>query len=345
MSFFSEIYYSGLAAERAFFDLRRGLPVLLRTDFSQAAPEFYLFADDTLAPNFRAEILSRQDAIEINGTKESGAPFYILDPEKNREIPEKIKQYAPSFLKLFKKAQLAPRFYLTAAFDPEMNKRSVSFIFDEILQILHNPVSVERITESPLPNHYFTDCKIYSYRSVPDLYEHYAVTVGDVSGCAPVDIRIHAECMTGDLLGSLRCDCGEQLHEAMKRFAEKKRGVLIYLRQEGRNIGLLNKMRAYSLQNTGSDTVDANLLLGFEADERDYSAAGLILKDLGVNAVIPHTDNPQKITALKNSGLRVEDRAALSIEPNAVNRAYLDTKYNKIGHLRADNDDTVVKKS
>jgi GTP cyclohydrolase II len=143
--------------------------------------------------------------------------------------------------------------------------------------------------------------------------------------------------MTGDLLGSLRCDCGEQLQEAMRRFANKGRGVLIYLRQEGRNIGLLNKMRAYALQNEGADTADANLTLGFAVDERDYSSAGLILKDLGVQSVIPHTDNPKKIQALRDAGVKTEARSALSVTPNENNRAYLDTKYTKIGHLREEN--------
>lgn len=161
--------------------------------------------------------------------------------------------------------------------------------------------------------------------------EHIALVKGDITD-GPVLTRVHSECLTGDVLGSKRCDCGSQLHTALKRIDERGKGVLLYMRQEGRGIGLFNKLRAYELQEKGYDTVDANIKLGFPDDLRDYDLAAKILKDLGVEAVELMTNNPDKINQLEKYGIRVEKRSPIEIESNEVDKAYLKTKVERMGH-------------
>jgi GTP cyclohydrolase II len=163
--------------------------------------------------------------------------------------------------------------------------------------------------------------------------EHLALVMGDVAGQRDVLVRLHSECFTGDVLGSLRCDCGDQLHRAVHLIAEEGTGVLIYLRQEGRGIGLLDKLRAYNLQDVGYDTVDANLMLGHQADERDYTVAALILKDLGVHSVRLLTNNPLKIESLEGLGVPVTARIPLQPSVTTENAAYLATKAQRMNHL------------
>ncbi|MCI6152303.1 MAG: bifunctional 3,4-dihydroxy-2-butanone-4-phosphate synthase/GTP cyclohydrolase II [Fusobacterium perfoetens] len=162
--------------------------------------------------------------------------------------------------------------------------------------------------------------------------EHIALVKGEVSGKENVLVRIHSECFTGDILGSYRCDCGSQLKRAMKEIDAKGEGIILYLRQEGRGIGLINKIKAYKLQDNGYDTVEANLALGFGEDERDYAVAAQILKALGVKSVTLMTNNPAKISGLESYGVKVEKRAEIEIAPNNVNEKYLRTKFEKMGH-------------
>ena len=163
--------------------------------------------------------------------------------------------------------------------------------------------------------------------------EHVALAFGDLSSDQPVLCRVHSECLTGDCLFSLRCDCGSQLQEALKRIAEEGRGVLLYLRQEGRGIGLLNKIKAYKLQDEGADTVEANEHLGFDADMRSYSMTKDMLDHLQVKSVSLMTNNPRKIKALTDLGIAVEQRQAIQVGENSHNRDYLATKANKLDHL------------
>jgi 3,4-dihydroxy 2-butanone 4-phosphate synthase/GTP cyclohydrolase II len=172
-------------------------------------------------------------------------------------------------------------------------------------------------------------------RGHSDEQPHLALTMGNVAGGTPPLTRIHSECLTGDVLGSRRCDCGEQLDRALRQVASEGRGVLLYLRQEGRGIGLLNKLRAYKLQDAGYDTVEANHQLGFPADARDYRIAAELLRDLGVAGVRLLTNNPAKIDGLSSYGIDVIERAPLQVEPDDTNRRYLDTKRVKLGHLLA----------
>lgn len=174
---------------------------------------------------------------------------------------------------------------------------------------------------------------LYLYTNNHDDKEHLALVMGEVNGKSNVLVRVHSECFTGDVLGSRRCDCGEQLQQAMQTIAEAGQGIVVYLRQEGRGIGLLDKLRAYNLQDEGYDTVDANILLGHQADERDYTAAGCILEDLGVPSVRLLTNNPGKIRHLKKLGIAVDERVPLESTVNADNAGYLLTKAQRMNHL------------
>ena len=191
-------------------------------------------------------------------------------------------------------------------------------------------MKVEVVANMPTDSGTF---KMVGFENHIDGKEHIALVKGDVNGKENVSVRIHSECFTGDILGSLRCDCGSQLKTAMRRIERQGQGIVLYLRQEGRGIGLLNKMRAYNLQEQGVDTLDANLQLGFEADMRDYAVAAQMLKALGVKSVKLLTNNPLKINGLKEYGIEVVDREEIEIEHNKVNKIYLKTKKERMGHL------------
>jgi 3,4-dihydroxy 2-butanone 4-phosphate synthase/GTP cyclohydrolase II len=191
---------------------------------------------------------------------------------------------------------------------------------------------IERVTEASLPTKY-GEFKVVAYQSVLDGREHIALVKGDLSGKANVLVRMHSECMTGDVFGSMRCDCGEQLAAAMKRIDEEGLGAIVYLRQEGRGIGLANKLKAYRLQDEGLDTVEANAELGFKPDLRDYGIGAQILLDLGLHSIRLLTNNPRKIVGLDGYDIEVTGREPLLIEPGAHNERYLETKKAKLGHI------------
>ncbi|QEQ95560.1 GTP cyclohydrolase II [Neptunomonas concharum] len=193
-------------------------------------------------------------------------------------------------------------------------------------------MTIEYVADSKLPMPWGTFTMV-GFEDTETGKEHIAMVYGDVSGDAPVLARIHSECLTGDALFSLRCDCGFQLQEALKRIAENGRGVLLYLRQEGRGIGLLNKIKAYHLQDQGADTVEANEQLGFEADMRDYSMCEPMLEHLKIKAVNLMTNNPRKVAALEKYGVNVAQRVPLQVGKNRHNEEYLATKMGKLGHM------------
>ncbi len=199
---------------------------------------------------------------------------------------------------------------------------------------MRREVVVRRTAEAWLPTRAGRSRAVL-YRSELDGKHHVALLTGDVANGRPTLVRLHSECLTGDVLGSLRCDCGGQLQGAMARIAREGRGAILYIRQEGRGIGLANKLRAYELQDQGLDTVEANVRLGFEPDQRDYGLGAQMLVDLGVRSLRLMTNNPQKIVGLEGYGLRVVERVPMETPPTSENVAYLQTKREKLGHLIA----------
>ena len=192
-------------------------------------------------------------------------------------------------------------------------------------------VLVDRVASAQLPTR-FGEFQIYAYCSRVDEKEHIALVRGEVAGAENVLVRVHSECLTGDVFGSLKCDCGEQVETALRRIHEEGLGVFLYLRQEGRGIGLGNKIKAYHLQDQGLDTVEANWQLGFREDLREYGIGAQILKDLGLSTIRILTNNPKKIVGLESYGLTVVDQLPLTVRPNRYNFTYLKTKYVKMGH-------------
>ena len=198
---------------------------------------------------------------------------------------------------------------------------------------------VERIVEVNLPTE-FGQFQAYAYHNTleeDDCRTHIALIKGDIAGASNSDagvlVRVHSECLTGDVFGSLRCDCGSQLHAALKMIEGEGVGVLLYMRQEGRGIGIVNKLKAYKLQEEGMDTVDANIALGYAPDLRDYGTGAQILKDLGLKKIRLLTNNPKKIIGLEGYGIQIVERVPLVMEPNEFNKGYMSTKESKMGHL------------
>jgi GTP cyclohydrolase II len=191
---------------------------------------------------------------------------------------------------------------------------------------------VTLISRARLPLENMPDTQIFAFRGLDDGQDHVALLVGAFGGKPPL-VRLHSECLTGDVFGSLKCDCGPQLKEALRLIGDAGGGVLLYLRQEGRGIGLANKLRAYALQDRGLDTVDANLRLGFADDERDYAHAAAILRALGLEEVRLLTNNPNKVAALEAEGIKVAERVAHHMLANPHNADYLAVKREKSGHL------------
>ncbi len=205
-------------------------------------------------------------------------------------------------------------------------------VADLVAYRLQTEQLVHRVAEARLPTT-FGEFRVIGYRNDVDDHEHVALVLGEVGGERDVLVRMHSKCLTGDVFHSLRCDCGTQLHAAMELIAREGRGVIVYLDQEGRGIGLLNKLRAYALQDTGDDTVEANERLGFKADLRDFGIGAQILRDLGLSTLRVMTNNPRKLVGLEGYGLEIVERVPLVAGTTPENEAYLATKRDKLGHL------------
>jgi 3,4-dihydroxy 2-butanone 4-phosphate synthase/GTP cyclohydrolase II len=191
---------------------------------------------------------------------------------------------------------------------------------------------VRKIAEANLPTGY-GPFRIHAYESLIDGQHHVALTLGDIGAEHPALVRVHSQCLTGDIFASSRCDCGEQLHKALELISQEGRGVLLYLRQEGRGIGLVHKIMAYQLQDQGQDTVEANESLGFKADQRDYGIGAQILVELGVQQIRLLTNNPRKFVGLEGYGLKIVERVPIEVPASDASRRYLRTKKEKLGHI------------
>ena len=197
---------------------------------------------------------------------------------------------------------------------------------------VENEFTVKMEASAKLPTKY-GEFNIVAFTNDLDHKEHVALVKGDIEGGEDVPARVHSECLTGDVFGSLKCDCGEQLERALKEISNSDRGVILYMRQEGRGIGLANKIQAYSLQDEGLDTVEANKHLGFDNDLRDYSIAAAMFKLLGVENIKLYTNNPDKVEGLREEGIEITERCPIKVVPNPHNLSYLKTKKEKAGHI------------
>jgi 3,4-dihydroxy 2-butanone 4-phosphate synthase/GTP cyclohydrolase II len=209
---------------------------------------------------------------------------------------------------------------------------AVITVRDLIAHRMRHERIVERMAAPSLPTRY-GEFHVHAYRATVTGEEHVALVMGEIDPEEPVLVRVHSQCLTGDVFASARCDCGAQLETALERIAAEKRGVLLYLLQEGRGIGLVNKLRAYELQDAGADTVEANQQLGFSPDQRDYGVGAQILRDLGVRRMRLMTNNPSKYVALSGYGLEIVERVPLEVPPTEHTRKYLEAKKHKMGHL------------
>ena len=257
-------------------------------------------------------------------------------------VPEAIDGLAPKAVQLVKFARLLPSVIFSRIPYAEMTRLSGWSKSDSLLAVDARLIDslpemraqrLVKAVSAQVPLIDSEETRLIAFRPVDGGEEHVAIVIGDPDVTQGVLVRLHSQCLTGDLLGSLRCDCGDQLRGAIKAISEYGGGVVVYLAQEGRDIGLVNKLRAYNLQDLGSDTVEANHQIGFEVDERIYAPAAEILKQLGIKKVKLLTNNPNKIDQLASTGIEVVERVKHAFPPNPHNREYLKTKAAKTGHL------------
>ncbi|MBV1868373.1 MAG: GTP cyclohydrolase II [Marinosulfonomonas sp.] len=349
---------------RARVDLRLGVPILLQSGDSTilaAAAEtlsedrfrdFRLIGQPLITlTKRRAETLKARcydgDIARISIPPEvtCGWVVSLADPSSDLIAPMKGPLIAlregnadlhRAAISLAKAARLLPA-VLTVALDREsaaaMATELTLIDTQATADILATPSVAKHVVSAKVPLQVSDAGRLHVFRPDDGGEEHYAVEIGQPDRSKPVLARLHSACFTGDLLGSLKCDCGAQLNAALAQMGAEKAGILLYLNQEGRGIGLANKMRAYSLQDQGFDTVQANHRLGFEDDERDFRIGATLLKELGFSAVRLLTNNPEKVRMLTANGIDVTERVPLKVGKNAVNAKYLDTKAKKSGHL------------
>jgi GTP cyclohydrolase II len=350
-----------ITVERAIDELRRQIGIIIQDDGGKTLMVFPIeFMDQALLDSLRSA--GGKSSVVLTGTRAKvmhltdetvkawsvpaddlslGEMKALADPLEPTPTPR--TQGAPATemrilaLSLAKYAALLPALFCIEVTEQKAQQAFSGCLFLHMSNItLYNStpmLDVFEVAQANLPTTYMENAQIASFRSRYGTAVHLALVIGDVKKAEAPLVRVHSSCVTGDILGSLRCDCGDQLSLAMQQIAEEGCGVLVYLHQEGRGIGINNKLRAYQLQANDVDTYSANLMLGFEEDERDFAIASNILMRLGVKAVRLLTNNPHKATALTQHGTVITERVPLRTESGTHNHAYLDAKAKKSGHL------------
>ena len=358
------------AVHRAVAELRRGRPVLLRghgdlvllpaetaldeglrdlKSVACGAPVLLLGAGRAAVvqgvaapPDETPATFSLPDGLlTICGLREAADPTATVDSiprEAHRLARAPLPDEAKSALLLLKLARLLPAAVLAPVeivpFGPTESLEMLRVSASDVRSHATRAASMlSRVAEAAVPLQEAADTRVVAFRAPDGGVEHFAIVVGRPETCEAPLVRVHSECFTGDVLGSLRCDCGPQLQGALARMAAEGAGVLLYLAQEGRGIGLVNKLRAYALQDGGLDTLDANRALGWAADERNFLAAAIMLDQLGVRRIRLLTNNPDKVAALADLGVDVANRESHALPPNGVNDSYLATKARRFGHF------------
>jgi GTP cyclohydrolase II len=338
-------------AAKAIDALRRGWPVAVEgrtatiglvaietTDVVQGASGILLSAARAgtlkLANQFAAADVAQPVLIVAPADLDASLALAIADPALDLRYPMKgpfaaqalpDAEAARAAMELAREAGLLPAFLVVD------NARAEAVASVKDITAFRDAGHLCIAARAKLPVSAGADAELVAFRSTADATDHVALVIGQRDGSVPV-VRLHSECLTGDVLGSLKCDCGPQLHEALAQIAGAQWGVLLYLRQEGRGIGLVNKLRAYALQDQGFDTVDANIRLGFAVDSRDFAVAAQMLRLLSVDQVRLLTNNPEKVAGLEAEGIHVADRLPLKIAANPHNAHYLETKRDRTGH-------------
>ncbi len=287
-----------------------------------------------LANQFAAADIALPVLISVPADLDAILALAIADPALDMRYPMKgpfAAQPLPdagaamAAMELAREAGLLPAFLIV-----DVDQAEVTATVADIAAF-QDAAALRIAARAKLPVAASVQAELVAFRSTADAADHVALVVGQRNDAAPV-VRLHSECLTGDVLGSLKCDCGPQLHEALQHIADAQWGILLYLRQEGRGIGLVNKLRAYALQDQGFDTVDANIRLGFAVDARDFAVAAQMLRLLAVDKVRLLTNNPEKVAGLEAEGIRVAERLPLKIAANPHNLHYLETKRDRTGH-------------
>src|SRR5215204_5695950 len=317
------------AVERALAELRRGGIVVLRDDDGAGG---LVIAAEACGPH----ALQRLQGLAEEAGRHAALRYL------SRPVASHAPRIAETAIELAKLARLLPAVVLGPLTGDPKNKRrdwarDQDLVYVDAVDVLayeeNSSRNLQQVAQAHVPLEGAENARILAWRPSDGGKEHLAIVVGEIDPTEPVLIRLHSECFTGDLLGSLRCDCGVQLRGAITEIAKRGSGVLLYLAQEGRGIGLVNKLRAYELQDEGFDTIDANEQLGFDADERIYAPAATMLSRMGIKRVRLMTNNPQKISQLERYGIEVAERVAHSFPANGHNENYLRTKAERAGHM------------